>query len=249
VPKRLIIVPAFNEADAIARVVDDLILTLPGYDVLVVNDGSTDATAERVPPEARLVNLPFNMGIGCAMQTGYLYAAEHGYDVAVQVDGDGQHPAEGVPLLVNRLESTGVDMVIGSRFLEDTGYAQQSSRMAGIKVLLALLRLLTGRRYTDCTSGFRAANRRVIEAFAHWYPDDYPEPEVVLLLHRAGFRVEEVAVEMLQRTTGRTSIPFFRGVFYIIKVSVALLLDLLREPWRGVISHEDTKGTKMREGF
>ncbi|MCC6681074.1 MAG: glycosyltransferase family 2 protein [Phycisphaeraceae bacterium] len=232
VSRRLIIVPAFNEAAIIGRVVDDILLTLPDYDVVVVDDGSTDGTADCIPHRARVLKLPFNLGIGGAMQTGYMYAARHGYDVAVQVDGDGQHPADAVPLLVQQLETSGCDLVVGSRFLQDTGYEQQPARVLGIAVLALLLRLLTGRRFTDCTSGFRAANRRVIELFAQWYPDDYPEPEVILLLHRAGYRIEERAVEMLKRRTGRTSIPFLRGVFYIIKVSLALLLDTVRDPWR-----------------
>ncbi len=233
--RRLIIVPAFNEAAIIGRVVDDILLTLPDYDVVVVDDGSTDGTADCVPARAKVLKLPFNLGIGGAMQTGYLYAAEHGYDVAVQVDGDGQHPAEAVPQLVEKLDTSGggggADLVVGSRFLQDTGYEQQPARVLGIAVLAALLRLLTRRRFTDCTSGFRAANRRVIELFAQWYPDDYPEPEVILLLHRAGYRIEECPVEMLQRRTGQSSIPLLRGIFYIIKVSLALLLDTVRDPW------------------
>lgn len=231
-PRCLLIVPAYNEADSIARVVDDLRANVPDCDVLVVDDGSTDDTAQRVPACAAVAQLPFNVGIGGAMQTGYRYAAERGYDVAVQVDGDGQHPAEGVAILLNKLAESGADLVVGSRFLEDTGYVQQPARVIGTGALRILLRLLTGRRFTDCTSGFRAANRDVIERFAQWYPDDYPEPEVILLLHRAGFVIREVPVEMHQRTTGRTSIPFLRGVFYIIKVSVALLLDLIRQPWQ-----------------
>lgn len=230
-PRRLVIVPAFNESESIDLVVRELGELLPDADVVVIDDGSTDRTAHQVPESAKLISLPFNLGIGGAMQTGYRYAYMQGYDVAVQVDADGQHPADQVAKLFDRLAASSADMVIGSRFLENTGYEQGPLRMMGQAVLRGLLRVLTGRTITDCTSGFRACNRRVISAFAHWYPDDYPEPEVVLLLHRSGFRVEETSVTMRPRTTGQTSIPVLKGVFYIVKVSVALLLDMVRQPW------------------
>jgi glycosyltransferase involved in cell wall biosynthesis len=227
----LVIVPAYNEADAIARVVEEVKAAAPNFDVVVIDDGSTDATPRQVPPTARVIRLPFNLGIGGAMQTGYRYAARHGYDLAVQVDGDGQHRADQLPALIEPLVEGRADLVIGSRFMQPSGYRQGPARTLGRLVLGLVLRLLTGERFTDCTSGFRAANRRVIEAFAHWYPDDYPEPEVVLLLQRAGFRVAETPVVMSQRLGGRTSIPLLRGFYYVIKVSAALLLDTIRTPW------------------
>lgn len=227
----VVIVPAFNEAGSIARVVEDVARAVPEFDIVVIDDGSTDATARIVPESATVISLPFNLGIGAAMQTGYRFAAEHGYDVAVQVDGDGQHPASEIGGLVETLAEGTADMVIGSRFLEAGGYRQSRARAAGSRVLRWLLRLLTGRTYTDCTSGFRVANRKVIRAFSHWYPDDYPEPEVVLLLHRSGFRVIEAPVRMQQRVAGRSSIPLARGVYYVLKVAVALLLDTMRQPW------------------
>ena len=231
-PKRIILIPAYNEAQSIAGVINRLHEHLPDYDVLVIDDGSRDTTAASVPKTAKVISLPFNLGIGGAMQTGYRYAAKHGYSVAVQVDADGQHPPELVSQLVAELESSGVDLVIGSRFIEPGLYTQSFTRMGGIKVLRAIIRICTGERITDCTSGFRAANRKVICAYAHWYPEDYPEPEVVLLLLRAGMKLREVPTRMDQRTTGETSIPFWRGVFYVIKVSSCLLLDMIREPWR-----------------
>jgi glycosyltransferase involved in cell wall biosynthesis len=227
----LVIVPAFNERQSVGEVVRRLRRALPHYDVLVIDDGSTDDTVRQVPPETAVVSLPFNLGIGGAMQTGYRYAALHGYDVAVQVDGDGQHRPREVAKLVHRLQQGQVDFVLGSRFLGNTTYRQSFTRMTGIWVLRLLLRLLMQREITDCTSGFRAANRRVIRAFAHWYPEDYPEPEVILLLHRAGFRIEEMPVRMSQRRNGQSSINFFVGVFYVIKVTICLLLDMAREPW------------------
>ena len=229
--KRLIIVPAFNEAGSIAHVVQGLAESLPDADIIVIDDGSTDETAVKVPPPARVVTLPFNLGIGGAMQTGFRYAAMHGYDVAVQVDGDGQHPPAEVKRLLEHLSESKCDMVVGSRFLAPSGYPQTMTRMTGIRILRAWIRLLSGKTITDCTSGFRAVNRHVISAFAHWYPDDYPEPEVIMLLARCGYRIEEIPVRMEERTTGQTSIPFFRGLFYVIKVIVALLLDVTRQPW------------------
>ncbi|HZL34556.1 MAG TPA: glycosyltransferase family 2 protein [Tepidisphaeraceae bacterium] len=232
VPRRfLAIVPVYNEGESVRKVVIRLRKALPDFDVLVVDDGSTDDTVRQVPWGVPVVSLPFNLGIGGAMQTGYRFAALHGYEVAVQVDGDGQHRPSEVRRLVDQLLGSGADMVVGSRFLESSGYRQTSVRKLGALLLRGLIRLLCGLHMTDCTSGFRAANRRVIRAFAHWYPEDYPEPEVVLLLKRAGYAIEEIPVKMRHRRTGKSSISLTGGVFYIIKVTVCLLLDVAREPW------------------
>lgn len=228
----LVIVPAYNEAGSIAGVVQDLRHHFAQADVLVVDDGSTDGTHKVAPVGTTVLRLPFNLGIGGAMQAGYRYAFMHGYGVALQVDGDGQHPAEEAHKLIDALKASNADMVIGSRFLaDDPNYKPPAARAAGIGVVRTVLRLLSGLQITDCTSGFRACNRRVIKAFAHWYPEDYPEPEVILLLHRAGFSIRETPVTMRPRAAGRTSIPFLKGVFYILKVSLALLLDTARRPW------------------
>ncbi len=229
--RHLVIIPAWNESQSIRHVVQSLRQLHPQIDIVVIDDGSTDNTARSVPPQAKVISLPFNLGIGGAMQTGYRYALMHGYDIAVQVDADGQHPPQELGKLLPPLLEGRCDMVVGSRFLQKGLYEQSPSRMVGIRLLNHLIRLLTGQTITDCTSGFRAVNRRVIAAFAYWYPDDYPEPEVVLLLRRAGFSIAEVPVRMDQRHAGRSSISFLRGLFYLVKVSVALILDTVRNPW------------------
>jgi glycosyltransferase involved in cell wall biosynthesis len=227
----LVIVPAFNERQSVGKLAHRLQRALPHFDVLVIDDGSTDDTLRQVPAHAAVVSLPFNLGIGGAMQTGFRYAALHGYDLAIQVDGDGQHRPGEVKHLVKHLIESQSDMVVGSRFLGEGKYKQSITRWVGIGILSNLIRLLSGLPVTDCTSGFRVINRRVIQAFAHWYPDDYPEPEVILLLHRSGFKITEVGVKMRQRRAGMTSIPLMRGLFYVLKVCTALLLDMTRDPW------------------
>jgi glycosyltransferase involved in cell wall biosynthesis len=229
--KCLILVPAFNESKSVGKLVKRLNRLLPDFDVLVIDDGSTDDTARRVPAGTAVVSLPFNLGIGGAMQTGYRYAALHRYDVAVQVDGDGQHRPSEVRKLVQALQTTGADLVVGSRFLEPTTFVPSMTRMTGIRVLSVWTRILCGLKITDCTSGFRAVNQRVIRAYAHWYPEDYPEPEVALLLHRSKFKVMEVPARMRRRMYGKSSISLAAGAFYILKVGVCLLLDMVRQPW------------------
>lgn len=230
-PRCLIIVPAFNERKSVGKLVRLLRRLEPSYDVLVIDDGSTDDTVRQVPQEVAVVSLPFNLGIGGAMQTGYRYAALHGYDIAIQVDGDGQHRPSEVHKLVHELQQNGADMVVGSRFLKPTKFRQSMTRMTGITVLSIWIRILCGLRVTDCTSGFRAANQKVIRAFAHWYPEDYPEPEVILLLHRSGFKVVEIAARMRRRMYGKTSIGLIHGLWYVCKVGVGLALDMIRQPW------------------
>lgn len=230
-PRCLIIIPAFNERESVRKLVLRLRRLLPAYDVLVIDDGSTDDTVRQVPHETAVVSLPFNLGIGGAMQTGYRYAALHKYDIAVQVDGDGQHRPSEVRRLVEELARTGADMVVGSRFLKPTSFRQSLPRMSGIRILSGWIRILCGLKITDCTSGFRAANRSVIRAFAHWYPEDYPEPEVALLLHRSGFKVVETSARMRRRMYGKSSISLLHGLFYVLKVGVCLLLDMIRQPW------------------
>lgn len=225
----LMIVPAFNEGATVARVVEDLYRSMPSCEVLVVDDGSTDDTACAAGKcGAYVVSLPYNCGIGVAMQTGYLFAADHGYDIAVQVDGDGQHDPEEVTSLIQPILDQTSDMVVGSRFLGTNGYKSSAARRLGIVWLAGFLSAVTRSRVTDPTSGFRAASREVVRVFATDYPTDYPEPEVIPLLHRMGFRIVEVPVTMHHRQAGRSSITVLRSVYYMVKVTLAIMVGLFR---------------------
>jgi glycosyltransferase involved in cell wall biosynthesis len=227
----LAVVPAYNEAGAVAAVVTALRERAPEFDVIVVDDGSTDDTAARAREAGAVVaSMPFNLGIGGAVQTGFIYAREHGYDFMAQVDGDGQHePSELKQLVRAMLADPSVDMVCGSRFVSDeTNYDAPLSRRTGIKVFAFMLSKILRQPITDPTSGFRLYNRRAIGLFARDYPHDYPEVEAVLMLHAHRLRMTEVAVQMRHREAGRSSITTMRSGYYMIKVSLALLVGLMR---------------------
>jgi glycosyltransferase involved in cell wall biosynthesis len=226
----LVIIPAFNEAESISGVIGDLKANLSIADILVVDDGSLDATA-RIASEhgVHVLKLPFNLGIGGAMQAGYLYAQRRGYDIAVQFDGDGQHLAHEAKKLLQPVVDGSADIAIGSRFLGQGDYKPSFSRKVGIKVFSTILSCILGTRVTDTTSGFRAANRRVIEFYSRAYPDDYPEVEALVLLHKAGMRIAEVPVRMRERTSGQSSITAVRSVYYMVKVLLAVVIDLLKK--------------------
>ena len=229
--RHLAIVPALNEAGSIAQTVADIQQYATAFDVVVLDDGSTDATAAiAAAAGARVVSLPFNVGIGGAMQCGYMYAAEHGYEVAVQVDGDGQHDARDIPRLLAALgEEPRVDMVTGSRFLgQEGGYRSSALRRVGIRLFAAIISLITGQRVTDPTSGFRISTRRAIELFARDYPHDYPEVEAILLLHAHRLRSRELAVAMRPRTSGRSTIARAVPAYYMVKVLLAVAVGMLR---------------------
>jgi glycosyltransferase involved in cell wall biosynthesis len=226
----LAVVPAFNEAGAIGGVVRDLRRLRPAPDVAVIDDGSSDATAaEAEAAGAVVIRLPFNLGIGGAVQTGFLYAERNGYDAAVQVDGDGQHVAAEIPALLSAMEKTGADVVIGSRFAGSRTFEPSAARRAGIRVFALVNSLVLGQRITDNTSGFRAYNRRAIRFCAADYPQDYPEPESVIWLGRNGFRLGEIAVRMRERSHGRSSISGPRSVYYMLKVLLAIFVDCFKE--------------------
>jgi glycosyltransferase involved in cell wall biosynthesis len=229
--RHLAVVPAYNESASIGEVIHALHRDAPEFDVLVVDDGSTDSTREIAEAAgAEALRLPFNVGIGGAVQAGFVYALEGGYDFLVQVDGDGQHiPAEIPKLTAAMSENPGVDMVCGSRFLtKERGYPAPISRRTGIHLFAFILSRIVGQRVSDPTSGFRLYNRRGIALFARDYPHDYPEVEAVLMMHFHRLRMQEVPVKMLTREGGVSSIRSGKSVYYMIKVLLAIFVGLIR---------------------
>lgn len=223
--KILVIIPAYNEAENIVRVVKDMMAQAPQYDYLVVNDGSTDSTLKLCQQENfHYLDLPINMGIGGAVQAGYIYARKNDYDIAVQMDGDGQHDIAYLEQLIEPIIKKEADVAIGSRFLEKQGFQSSASRRMGINILSGLIRLTTGRKIMDVTSGYRAVNRMFIDIYSKDYPMDYPEPEAVVaaILHLG--RVREVPVQMRAREGGTSSITFKKSIYYMIKVTLAILI-------------------------
>ncbi|CAH0120536.1 MULTISPECIES: glycosyltransferase family 2 protein [unclassified Paenibacillus] len=223
--KVLVIVPAYNEAEGIECVIAQIRAEIPYADVLVVNDGSKDDTGSRAEKAGALVaNLSCNLGIGGAVQTGYRYAEAGGYDYAVQIDGDGQHNPSDLRLLLEAMQESGADMVVGSRFIEKAGYQSTFARKIGIELLARLVTRLTGKRITDPTSGYRLCNRRAIALFAREYPTDYPEVEALMLLDRYRGTFKEVPVVMNARHSGVSSISAFKSAYYMCKVILAVLI-------------------------
>lgn len=224
----LIVVPAYNEEDAVASVIAEIRKALPNAVTLVVDDGSRDRTAAVARAAgARVVRMPFNVGIGTAVQTGFKVAADEGFDVAVQVDGDGQHPAQEVRVLLKALLETDANYVIGSRFTSTGTYRPPLARRGGIVVFAKLVSFLTRQTVTDTTSGLRAADRRTVRLFADHYPHDYPEVEAIILAHRGSLRITEVAVDMRHRDSGRSSITPIRSLYYMVKVTLAVLVQFM----------------------
>jgi len=224
------VVPAFDEEGAIGTVVEELHAFDPEIDVVVVDDGSSDQTAAAASAAgAAVVRLPFNLGIGAAVQTGFRYAREHGYDVAVRLDGDGQHDPSQLPKLLEPLARGEADVVTGSRFRDtEGGYRPPLARRLGISWFARLVSLLSRQRVTDTTSGFQALNRSGIALFASDYPSDYPEVEATVLLLKHRLRLVEVPVSMREREHGSSSITFLRSLYYAIKVTLALLVAMGR---------------------
>jgi glycosyltransferase involved in cell wall biosynthesis len=229
--KILIIVPAYNEADNISAVIHKLHAENEEWDVLVINDASIDHTSviARETGFAKVINLPFNLGIGGCVQTGFRYARYNNYDYALQFDGDGQHNAEEIHKLLEIVINDEADVAIGSRFSrKHNGFKSSSSRRIGIRMFEWFSYLLIHQHITDHTSGFRAYNRKAVRFLADYYPSDYPEPEVVILLGKNGFRMKETFTQMHERKGGVSSIPLTKGPYYMIKVMLSMFMSAIR---------------------
>jgi len=227
--KILVIVPAYNEECCVEGVIEDLKSVFPAGDILVVNDGSGDLTSDIARNlGARVIDLPYNLGIGGAMQTGFLYAVHKGYDAAIQFDADGQHHADQIEKILKPFLSDSADLVVGSRFLSDGGFTSSVQRRIGSKMLSFVVSSIVGSRITDTTSGFRVYGRKTLEFFSSVYPEDYPEVEAFILAHKKGLRIMEVPSEIGPRTGGRSSITFSQAFYYMVKVLLAISVDLMK---------------------
>lgn len=226
----LVIIPAFNEEETIADVIAEISEEQPAIDILVVNDGSSDRTSRVVKQtKARLIEHTFNMGVGAAVQTGYRYAVKHGYSVAIQVDADGQHLASELYKIIGPVLSGDCDVVVGSRFLGHGNYKASVARGVGIGFFASVVSIILKRRITDPSSGFRATGRKALLFLSEIYPEDYPEVEALVLLHKKGLRIDEVPVTMAPRRGGKSSITTSRGIYYMVKVLLAISVDLLKK--------------------
>ena len=231
--KNLIIIPSYNEQECIKETIEMIKRDAPDFDYVVINDHSTDDTLTILKQNhINFVNLPANLGIGGAVQTGYLYAYENDYDTAVQVDADGQHDPKYLSMMLDTLKKENADMIIGSRFIENKGFQSTFARRIGITYFTKLIHMLTGATITDPTSGLRMGNRKVIELFARDYPRDYPEPESVVTLLKKGMNVKEVPVMMRERQGGVSSINLKKSIYYMVKVTIAILIENHRQGGR-----------------
>ena len=229
---KLIIIPAYNEEESIKQTVEDIKKNAKEFDYIVINDCSTDSTAQICKDNHfNYINLPINLGIGGAVQTGYRYAYENGYDMAVQVDGDGQHDVAFLTNMAETMERKKVDMVIGSRYIEKQGFQSSFMRRIGITYFSWLIYIISKVRITDPTSGLRMIGKKGIELFAKDYPKDYPEPETTVAILRRGMRVVEIPVVMRERQGGQSSIRAWKSIYYMIKVTMAILIESVRR-WR-----------------
>jgi glycosyltransferase involved in cell wall biosynthesis len=235
--RRIAIVPALNEEANVRAVIDEIRTFDPGFDIVVVDDGSVDRTAAvAAKAGAHVLRLPFNLGIGGAVQTGFRYAFEHGYELAVRVDGDGQHDPAQLGRVLGPVLDGNADIVVGSRFAGAGGYRSSRSRRAGIRLLAWTVSALVRQRVTDTTSGFQALNRDGIRLFAADYPHDYPEVEATVMVVKHRLRLAEVPVSMRERAAGRSSITAVRSIYYMVKVLIAIFVGVFR---RNVVPLED----------
>ncbi|HLO42678.1 MAG TPA: glycosyltransferase family 2 protein [Leadbetterella sp.] len=231
-PKILIIIPCYNEQESIGALLKELLeIGNSWFEIVVINDGSSDKTATVVTKynTVSLVNLPVNLGIGGAVQTGFKYALENNFDVAIQVDGDGQHPASEIPKLLKVYDETHANIVIGSRFITKQGFQSSALRRLGIFYLHWLNKILTQKNIYDITSGFRLFDKKAIALSARYYPDEYPEPESLVIFAKAGFSIVETSVIMKSRQGGKSSIQYFSQLYYMIKVTIAMFFSYIRK--------------------
>lgn len=238
--RRVAIIPALNEEHALPRLIAEVRAFDPAMDIVVVDDGSVDRTGPVAASSgARVLRLPFNLGIGAAVQTGFRYALENDYDIAVRVDGDGQHDPSQLGAILDPVLKGEADIAVGSRFAASAGgYRSSGTRRIGIRLLALVVSRIVGQRVTDTTSGFQACNRSAIALFARDYPHDYPEVEAMVMVFRHRLRMREVPVSMRERGGGRSSITAARSVYYMIKVLLAIFVGLFR---RNVVQQEGTK--------
>jgi glycosyltransferase involved in cell wall biosynthesis len=229
--KVLIVVPAFNEEENIGRVIADVRRVTPLADVLVVDDGSLDATGIMAAQAgAKVISLPFNLGYGVALQTGFKYALRHGYDFVVQMDADGQHEATSVVRLIDEVRKGSADVILGSRFLAPSGFRPPLPRRIGIVLFRAIVSLVLGQRVSDPTSGFQALNRAVLDLYAtDAYPVDFPDADVLIMLHFSGFRIREIPVTMYPKAAAKKSMHSgFKPLYYVFKMFLSILVTLMR---------------------
>jgi glycosyltransferase involved in cell wall biosynthesis len=228
--KKLVIIPAYNEGESIENTIKNIAKNAKSFDYVIINDCSTDDTLEICQRNHfNYIDLPINLGIGGAVQMGYYYAYKNNYDLAVQVDGDGQHDAAFLNVMADALIDNNVNMVIGSRFIEKQGFQSSFARRVGIKYFTNLIKLFTGKKVTDPTSGLRMIDRNVIELFAKNYPKDYPEPESVVTMLNKDMKVMEIPVVMKERQGGVSSINPSKSVYYMVKVSLAIMMEMIRK--------------------
>lgn len=227
--KKLVIIPAYNEQDNILKVVNDIKLNAPTFDYILINDCSTDDTLKVcLENDVKVLNLPINLGIGGAMQTGYKFASKYNYDVAVQFDGDGQHDAKFLDDMLSQLIADNCDMVIGSRFITNEGFQSSFMRRVGINFFEKLIKILYKKTITDATSGLRMINKKIIKEFCNYYPKDYPEPETTAMCLRKKYKIAEIPVIMKERISGKSSIDLVKSIYYMVKVTLSILVDSLK---------------------
>lgn len=226
------VVPAYNEAKNIEGVINNIKKEEPDLDILVIDDGSVDNTTfiAQNSQKATVITLPHNLGIGGVVQTGFKYAERNNYDLIVRLDGDGQHPAEGITKILQPVLTGEADLVIGSRFLKDSETYPDFIRRVGQRIISFFVSILSGQKISDSTSGFRCYNKKVIVLLNKYYPADYPEPEEIIFLKKNNFKIKEVAVSMFQREEGNSSITFIKSLYYMMKVILSLFISILRTP-------------------